>query len=84
MGMLRNVARLAARNSDRIRKAAEDNADQITGTVGKVTARIDERTGGRHRDKLDKLEKAVESAVTPEEGPGTDHAGDSPGGPEPG
>lgn len=70
MSLFRSVTRLAARNSDKIRRAAEDNADKITDTVGKVTDKIDERTGGKHRDKLDKVEGAVDKALNKDTGPG--------------
>lgn len=70
MGLFRTATRLAARNADKIKKAAEDNADKITDTVGKVTGKIDERTGGKHRDKLDKVEGAVEKALKKDDGDG--------------
>lgn len=69
MGLFRTASRLAARNSHKIKQAAEDNADKINDTVGKVTKKLDERTGGKHRDKLDKVEGAVHKAVSKNDGP---------------
>lgn len=89
MGVFSKAVRLASRNSGRIKQLAEDNADKITDTVGKVTDKVDQRTGGKHKDKLDKLEGAVEKALKPdvgsEEGPegpaaeGPYHPEDPPG-----
>ncbi len=82
MGMFRKAVRLASKNSDRIRQLAEDNADKITDTVGKVTAKIDEKTGGKHTDKLKKVEDAVDKALDHGDGPAADgpyHPTDPPG-----
>lgn len=83
LGLLSKAVRLASRNSHKIKQLAEDNADKITGTVGKVSERIDERTGGKHRDKLDKVEDAVRKAVDKGDGPdgpdGPYHPTDPPG-----
>lgn len=71
MGLFRKVTRLAAQNSGKIRKAAEDNADKITDTVGKVADKVDERTGGKYTDKLEKAEDAVGKALKKDDGPDT-------------
>lgn len=76
MGLFRTATRLAARNSHKIKQAAEDNADKINDNVRKVTKAIDDKTGGKHRDKLDKVEGAVKKAVDKNDGP--DPTGDYP------
>ena len=88
MGLLNKAARLAAKNSEKIKQLAEDNADKITDTVGKVTEKIDEQTKGKHRDKLDKVEGAVEKALKKDDGTGGPAAGgpyhpEDPPGPTP-
>ena len=70
MGLIDKAARLAAKNSEKIKQLAQDNADKITDTVGKVTDKIDEQTKGKHRDKLDKVEGAVEKALRKDDGLG--------------
>ena len=60
MGLLRNVRRLATpENIAKAKGAVAKNADKITDTVGKATTAIDGRTGGKYRDKLDKVEDTV-------------------------
>ncbi len=76
MGKFTKLVRLASRNSGKIKKLAEDNADKITDTVGKVADKVDEQTKGKHRDKLDKVEGAVEKALK-KDGPGSPGAGSS-------
>ena len=44
---------------DKAKDMAAKNADKITGTVGKATDAVDKRTGGKYRDKLDRLEGTV-------------------------
>lgn len=61
MGLLRNVKRLATKeNIDRAKGLAAKNADKISGAVDKATTTIDQRTGGKYRDKLDKVGDAVD------------------------
>ena len=87
MGLFQKVTRLASRNSGKVKQLAEDNADKITDTVEKVTAKIDEKTGGKHSATLKKVEDAVDKALgadTPDtgEGPaadGPEHPTDPPG-----
>ncbi len=75
----RNVTRLASKNSGKIKEMAEDNADKITDTVGKVTAKIDEKTGGKHSDTLKKVEDAVDKALNHDDEPADDDpAADEP------
>jgi hypothetical protein len=60
MGLMNNVKKLASKqNIDKAKGMAAKNADKITGTVGKATDAIDKRTGGKYRDKLDKVEGTV-------------------------
>lgn len=60
MGLLNNVKRLATpQNIAKVKGVAAKNADKITGTVGKATSAIDQKTGGKYRDKLDKVEGTV-------------------------
>lgn len=82
MGLLSKAARLAAKNSDKIKQLAEDNSDKITGTVGKVTDRIDKQTQGKHRDKLDRVEGAVEKALRKDDGPGGPGSTEGPSDPQ--
>jgi hypothetical protein len=61
MGLLSNVRKLATpQNIAKAKQLAGKNADKITGVVDKATTTIDQRTGGRYRDKLDKVGDAVE------------------------
>ena len=89
MGLLSKAARLAAKNSGKIKQLAEDNADKITDSVGKVSDRIDKQTQGKYRDKLDKVEGAVGKALKKDDpgGPGSEGTGpyhpEDPPGPTP-
>lgn len=60
MGMLNNVRKLASKeNIAKAKGLAAKNADKISGTVEKATSTIDNKTGGKYRDKLDKVEGTV-------------------------
>lgn len=60
MGLLNNVKKLASKeNIAKAKGMAAKNADKITGTVEKATSTIDAKTGGKYRDKLDKVEDSV-------------------------
>jgi hypothetical protein len=60
MGLLDKVKKLASEeNIAKAKGAVADNADKITDTVAKATSTIDEKTGGKYRDKLDKVEQTV-------------------------
>ncbi len=66
-----------------IRKAkdlAEQNKDTITGTVTKATAAIDDKTGGKYRTHLQKVDDATNKLVgtTGEEPPDSPSAADAP------
>ena len=78
MGLMRNVKKLASKqNIDKAKGMAAKNADKITGTVGKATSKIDQRTGGKYRDKLDKVEDSVARSLekAKDEGDGTGTGG---------
>lgn len=61
VGLFDSVRKLATKqNIDKAKGLAAKNADKITGVVDKATSTIDQRTGGRYRDKLDKVGDAVE------------------------
>lgn len=86
MGLLNNVKRLASKqNIDKAKGLAAKNADKITDSVGKATDAIDKRTGGKHRDKLDKVEDTVarnlEKAKQDGDDPGASSEDPRPGGP---
>lgn len=73
MGLLRNLRRFAPK----AKQLAEDNADKISENVDKVTDKINERTGGKYRDKLDKVDDAAKKFAE-RSGPDTGHSGDDP------
>jgi gas vesicle protein len=61
MGLLDSVKKLATKqNIDKAKGLAAKNADKISGAVDKATTTIDQKTGGKYRDKLDKVSDAVE------------------------
>jgi len=61
VGLLDSVRKLATKqNIDKAKGLAAKNADKITGAVDKATSTIDQRTGGKYRDQLDKVGDAVE------------------------
>ena len=48
---------------DKVKKLAGDNADKISEGVDKATDIIDEKTGGKHTDKLDQVDAKVDEVV---------------------
>lgn len=48
---------------DKAKKLAEDNADQVDQAVDKVADVVDEKTGGRFSDKVDKGAEAAKGLV---------------------
>jgi len=61
VGLLNSVKKLATKeNIDKAKGLAAKNADKITGAVDKATSTIDQKTGGKYKDKLDKVGDAVE------------------------
>ena len=82
MGLLNSVRKLATpQNIAKAKGMAAKNADKITGTVSKATGAIDKRTGGKYRDKLDRIEGTV--AENLEKAKPDDGDGDTPGGARP-
>ena len=86
MGLMDKVKKLASKeNVDKAKGLAAKNADKITGTVEKATSTIDQKTGGKYRDKLDKVEDTVarnlEKAKQEGDDPGTTPDDPRPGGP---
>lgn len=78
MGLLNNVRKLATpQNIAKAKGLAAKNADKITGGVSKATDAIDKRTGGRYRDKLDRVEDTVADTLEKAKGDG-----DDPGAPD--
>lgn len=72
MGLLRNVKKLASKqNIDKAKGLAGKNADKISGAVDKATSTIDQRTGGKYRDKLEGVNRKVDETLekTKEAGP---------------
>lgn len=79
MGLLDNVKKLASKeNVAKAKGMAAKNSDKITGTVGKATSKIDQKTGGKYRDKLDKVEESVARNLEKAK-----REGDDPGGTDP-
>lgn len=80
MGVLNNLRKLATpQNIARAKGVAAKNADKITGGVGKATGAIDKRTGGRYRDKLDRVEGTVAETLDKARRDGEDPRDDRPG-----
>ena len=44
---------------DNAKKFANDNKDKVSGGVDKATDAVDAKTGGKHTDKLDKVDDAA-------------------------
>lgn len=83
MGLLNSVRKLASKeNIAKAKGLAAENADKITGTVGKATKAVDKKTGGKYRDKLDKVEDTVARNLekVKDEGDPPDGDGARPGG----
>ena len=76
MGLLNSVRKLANKqNIDKAKGLAAKNADKISGAVDKATSTIDQKTGGKYKDKLDKVNRAVDDNLEklkddPDEGAG--------------
>lgn len=48
---------------DKLKKTAKDNADKVTDAVDKATDLIDDKTGGKYTDKLDKVDEKVKDVL---------------------
>jgi len=61
VGLFDSVKKLATKqNIDKAKGLAAKNADKISGAVDKATSTIDQKTGGKYKDKLDKVGDAVD------------------------
>lgn len=45
---------------DKAKKLAEDNADKVADGVDKATDVVDDKTGGKYSDHLEKVDEAAE------------------------
>lgn len=84
MGLMDRAKKLASKqNVDKAKGLVAKNADKISGAVDKATSSVDKRTGGKYRDKLDKLNDTVDRNLEKarDEGDGDGTAGDRAGGP---
>jgi len=77
MGLMDSVRRLASKkNIDKAKGLVAKNADKISGTVDKAATTIDQKTGGKHSEKLDKVTKAVDDNLEKLKGDGGGDAAD--------
>lgn len=53
------MALFSKRNIDKAKAMAEKNKDKIASSVSKATDFIDDKTGGKHSDKLKKVDDAA-------------------------
>lgn len=82
MGLMDNVKKMASKeNMDKAKGVVAKNADKITDTVEKATSTIDEKTGGKYRDKLDKVEGTVARNLEKVKDEGDDPRPGGPAGP---
>jgi hypothetical protein len=80
MGLFDSVKKLATpQNIAKAKRLAVENADKISGAVDKATTTIDQRTGGKYKDQLDKVNEAVGENLEK----ARDEAGDDPDAPGP-
>lgn len=61
------------RNIDKAKALAEKNKEKIAAGVNKATGVIDQKTGGKHSDKLRKVDEAAQKYAGPVAAP-TDRA----------
>jgi len=79
MGLFDSVKKLATpQNIRKAKDLAAKNADKISGAVDKATTTIDQKTGGKYSDKLDKVNAAVDENL---EKAKDEARGDDPDGP---
>jgi MT0933-like antitoxin protein len=57
---------LNAKNIAKARALAEKNKDKIAAGVNKATEAIDKKTGGKHTDKLKKIDDAAKKFADPD------------------
>ena len=70
---------LNARNIAKARAIADKNRDKIAAGVSKATGAIDKKTGGKHADKLKKIDEAAKKFAGPDDqsGPSADPVADA-------
>jgi len=51
---------LSSKNIAKAKALAEKNKDKIASSVNKATEAIDKKTGGKHTDKLKKVDEAAQ------------------------
>ncbi|MBC6464036.1 antitoxin [Actinomadura alba] len=57
---------------DRVKKALGQHSDKVHRGVDELGGKLDEKTGGKYSDKIDKAERKIKNM--------TDDRGDQPGG----
>jgi hypothetical protein len=62
---------------DKAKKLAEEHADQVGDAIDKVADVVDDKTGGRYADKIDKGAEAAKGFI------GDDDGGEPAPGPNP-
>ncbi|MBW0274410.1 hypothetical protein ATM97_09305 [Nocardia sp. MH4] len=65
------------------KEAAAQNADKINDAVDKAGTFIDDKTGGKYSDKIEKGKDAAKKVVPPQAGPGSTAGGPAPTDPGP-
>ncbi len=58
---------LSSKNIAKAKALAEKNKDKIASSVNKATDAIDKKTGGKHADKLKKIDDAAQKYAGPAE-----------------
>lgn len=59
------MALLSSKNIAKAKALAEKNKDKIASSVNKATDAIDKKTGGKHTDKLKKIDDAAQKYAGP-------------------
>lgn len=58
--------------ADKVKDVTEEHADKLGDVIDKTADKLDEKTGGKHSDKIDRAVDAIQDpggATTPEEEP---------------
>ena len=63
MGLFNKAKKLAKDNVDKIDDLKEQHGDKIVDGIDKATDMIDDKTGGKLRGKLDKVDDAARKAL---------------------
>jgi antitoxin protein of toxin-antitoxin system len=53
---------------DKARKLAEEHADKVEQAIDKVADVVDDKTGGKYADKIDKGAEAAKNALAGDDG----------------